>query len=124
MKHLVMGGTMFNGLALVRELAKHGNDVTVLNRGKTPVELPLPVQRRYADRTDAAALASALGNDDWDVVYDVNAYRPEDVKLMSELLRGRVGHYVFVSSTVIYAASDRLPIHEDFPVASLDEQAT
>ncbi len=122
MKCLVMGGTQFNGLALVRELAKHGHDVTVLNRGKTPVELPLPVQRRYADRTDAAALASALGNDDWDVVYDVNAYRPEDVKLMSELLRGRVGHYVFVSSTVIYAASDRLPIHEDFPVERSPQQ--
>jgi len=116
MKHLVMGGTQFNGLALVRELAKHGHDVTVVNRGKTPVELPLGVQRRYADRTDASALARALGNDEWDVVYDVNAYRPEDVKAMAERLRGRVGHYVFVSSTVIYAASERLPIHEDFPL--------
>ncbi len=116
MKCLVMGGTMFNGLALVRELAKHGHDVTVVNRGKTPVELPLGVARRFADRTDAAALRSALGSDDWDVVYDVNAYRPEDVQLMAELLHGRAGHYVFVSSTVIYAASDRLPITEDFPV--------
>ena len=40
MRVLVMGGTQFNGLALVRELARHGHDVTVLNRGKTPVELP------------------------------------------------------------------------------------
>jgi nucleoside-diphosphate-sugar epimerase len=116
MRCLVMGGTQFNGLALVRELARHGHDVTILNRGKTPVELPLAVKRRYADRTDAAALASALGRDDWDVVYDVNAYRPDDVKQMAELLRGRVGHYVFISSTVIYAASERLPIHEEFPV--------
>ena len=30
MKHLVMGGTQFNGLALTRELAKHGHDVTVV----------------------------------------------------------------------------------------------
>ena len=59
MKHLVMGGTQFNGLALTRELAKHGHDVTIVNRGKTPVELPLGVKRRFADRTDAAALASA-----------------------------------------------------------------
>jgi nucleoside-diphosphate-sugar epimerase len=122
MKCLVMGGTQFNGLALVRELAKHGHDVTIVNRGKTPVELPLGVPRRYADRTDAAALASALGRDAWDVVYDVNAYRPDDVKQMAERLRGRVGHYVFISSTVIYAASDRLPISEDFAIDRSPQQ--
>lgn len=116
MKCLVMGGTQFNGLALVRELARHGHDVTVVNRGKTPVDLPLGVSRRFADRTNAGALAAALGRDDWDVVYDVNAYRPDDVREASALLRGRAGHYVFVSSTVIYAASDRLPISEDFPL--------
>jgi nucleoside-diphosphate-sugar epimerase len=117
-----MGGTQFNGLALVRELARTGHDVTILNRGKTPVDLPLGVQRRFADRTDAAALASALARDEWDVVYDVNAYRPDDVRAMAELLRGRVGHYVFVSSTVIYAASDRIPIHEDFALERTPQQ--
>ena len=122
MKCLVMGGTQFNGLALVRELARTGHDVTIVNRGKTPVDLPLGVKRRTADRTDTAALASALGRDAWDVVYDVNAYRPDDVKLMAELLRGRVGHYVFVSSTVIYAASERIPIHEDFPLDRSPQQ--
>ncbi len=113
---LVMGGTQFNGLALVRELAKHGHRVTVLNRGKTPAELPIGVERLRADRTDAAALREALGSRDFDVVHDVNAYRPEDVRQMVELLRGRVGHYVFVSSTVIYAARDLLPIREDHPL--------
>ena len=35
MKVLVMGGTQFNGLALVRELVRSGHDVTILNRGKS-----------------------------------------------------------------------------------------
>ena len=34
-KVLVMGGTRFNGLALVQELAKWGHEVTVLNRGQS-----------------------------------------------------------------------------------------
>ena len=35
MRVLVMGGTQFNGLALVHELARQGHDVTVCNRGRT-----------------------------------------------------------------------------------------
>lgn len=116
MKVLVLGGTQFNGLALVHELVRAGHDVTVLNRGKSAATLPGGVKRRLADRTDADSMKAALGDDDWDCVHDVTAYRPDDVAFMIERLRGRVGHYVFVSSTVIYAPSDLLPIHEDFPV--------
>jgi len=111
-----MGGTMFNGLALVRELCKHGHDVTVLNRGKTEAVLPRGVQRLFADRTDEDVLRKTLGGHEFDCVFDVSAYRPEDVRLMTEIFRGRTGHYVFISSTVIYAASNLLPIHEGHPL--------
>lgn len=111
-----MGGTMFNGLALVRELARHGHAVSVLNRGKTPADLPRGVERLYADRTDAEAMRAALGGLEFDAIFDVSAYRLEDVKLMTEIFRGRCGHYVFISSTVIYAASELLPITEDMPL--------
>ncbi len=115
MKVLVVGGTQFNGLALVRELVKHGHDVCVLNRGVTQAELPRPVRRLQADRTDAARMREVL-REDWDCVHDMCAYHPEDVKLMLELLQGRTGHYVFASSTVIYAATNLLPIAEGHPV--------
>src|SRR5262245_66358829 len=101
MKILVMGGTQFNGLALVRELVRTGHDVSVCNRGKTQAPLPGAVQRLIADRTDPAALRAALAGRDWDCVFDISAYRPEDVSLMSEILRGRTGHYVFARSPVI-----------------------
>jgi nucleoside-diphosphate-sugar epimerase len=116
MKVLVMGGTQFNGRALVKELVRQGHDVTVLNRGQTPAKLPAGVKRLTADRTDHAAVREALGTLEFDCVQDMTAYRLEDVELMSELLRGRTGHYIFASSTVIYAASDVLPITEDFPL--------
>jgi nucleoside-diphosphate-sugar epimerase len=44
------------------------------------------------------------------------AYHPPDVELMTDLFRGRTGHYVFISSIAIYAPSLILPITEDFPV--------
>ena len=122
MNVLVMGGTQFNGLALVRELARSGHDVTILNRGKTQALLPAGVQRLVADRTQPESVRAALAGRDFDCVYDISAYRPEDARLMSELLRGRVGHYVFASSTVIYAPSNLLPIGENHPLDRSDRQ--
>lgn len=117
-----MGGTVFNGLALVRELRKHGHDVWIANRGESEADLPGGVQRLFCDRTDHAALRKTLGGRDFDCIFDVSAYRCEDVEVMSEIFRGRTGHYVFISSTVIYAASNHLPIHEDHPVDRSERQ--
>ena len=111
-----MGGTQFNGLALVKELCAQGHAVTIVNRGKTVAELPVGVERLTCDRTDADAMREVLGGLEFDAIFDVNAYRLEDVRLMHEIFDGRVGHYVFISSTVIYAASDFLPISEEDPV--------
>jgi nucleoside-diphosphate-sugar epimerase len=116
MRVLVMGGTRFNGLALVRELARHGHDVTVLNRGVTEVDLPRGVRRLLGDRTDHARLRDLLAGEQFDVVQDINGYTVDDVRPMVELFRGRVAHYVFASSTVIYAQTNVLPIREHDPV--------
>jgi nucleoside-diphosphate-sugar epimerase len=122
MKVLVMGGTQFNGRALVNELARQGHDVTILNRGITSARVPRGVKRITGDRTDHAAVRSALGTKEFDCVFDMTAYNLEDVQLMTGLMHGRTGHYIFASSTVIYAASNLLPITEDFPLDRSENQ--
>ena len=67
MRVLVMGGTQFNGLALVHELVRAGHDVTICNRGKSQAELPGGVERLVADRTDHTQLAEVLGGTEWDL---------------------------------------------------------
>ena len=52
MRVLVMGGTQFNGRALVHELVAAGHDVTICNRGRTESDVPEEVARLVADRTD------------------------------------------------------------------------
>ena len=121
MRVLVMGGTQFNGLALVHELARCGHDVTIVNRGQTEAPLPGGIHRLYADRTDHDQMRQVLGNEalggrEFDVVLDMSAYHPDDVNLMMEIFEGRTGQYVFASSTVVYAAADMLPIDEDYPI--------
>ncbi len=123
MKVLVMGGSRFNGLSLVQELVREGHDVTVVNRGRSAGDIPAPVRRLVADRTDPAQLREALAGEEFDCVHDVSAYTPADVEAMVGLLEGRVGHYVFVSSTVIYAPAEILPISEDHPVDRTGRQS-
>jgi len=117
-----MGGTNFNGLALVHELAREGHDVTVLNRGKSESDIPDSVHRLVGDRSEPDTIRAALAGTEWDVIQDITAYHPSDVELMLELFRDRVGHYIFASSTVTYASSDTLPITEDHPDDRSDAQ--
>lgn len=121
-KVLVMGGTNFNGLALVHELVRQGHEVTVLNRGRSEAEIPDSVGRLVADRSQPETVRAVLARTEWDVVCDITAYHPQDVELMIELLAGHLGHYIFASSTVTYATSGVLPIAETHPDDRSDRQ--
>lgn len=114
---LVMGGTRFNGRACVLELLKHGHRVTTFNRGQTPDDLPSSVGRLHGDRHDRTALADALSGLEFDCIVDASAYsREEDVEPLLEIMRSRIGHYIFVSSTGLYTSPAMLPVREGVPV--------
>jgi nucleoside-diphosphate-sugar epimerase len=112
MQVLVMGGTQFNGIAVVNELIFQGHDVTIVNRGQSQALVPNAVTRLYADRTNHQQMREVLGGKVFDAIIDLSAYRLEDVQLMHELFKGKTGHYIFASSTLIYGRSDILPITE------------
>ena len=115
MRALVLGGSRFVGPRLVAELARHGHTVDVLNRGTTPVEFPDGVGRLYADRQDAKQMASALAERHYDVVYDVSGLAPPETQTTMELLTGRMGHYIYVSTSAVYERRWTAPVTEDCP---------
>jgi nucleoside-diphosphate-sugar epimerase len=90
--------------------------VTVLNRGLTKATIPPRVRQLTGDRTDAHRMRTLLGSETFDCIYDMCAYHPPDVEMMTDLFRDRTGHYLFISSIAIYAPSQIMPITEDFPV--------
>ncbi len=90
MKVLVIGGTRFVGLRLVRLLASKGHDITLLNRGKTEAQLPPGLKRLYADRRNSAAVKSALNGQSFDAVFDMTAYQAVNVAPVVESLMGKV----------------------------------
>ncbi|HZG82757.1 MAG TPA: NAD-dependent epimerase/dehydratase family protein [Brevibacillus sp.] len=103
-KALVIGGTQFFGKRLVRNLVDSGWDVTIATRGRTPDPFGDSVQRLIIDREDRKTLEDALGSTDifYDCVFDQSCYSPIEVKDALEVLKGRVGHYLFTSTMSVY----------------------
>jgi nucleoside-diphosphate-sugar epimerase len=120
-KSLVLGGSVFVGKRLVAALVEADHDVTVLNRGRTPAQLPSGVQHLAADRTDLASMRDALGSTQWDAVFDVSGFvmaaGGSDIDGLLDLFDGNVGAYVYVSSIMAYNQSlvGVFPWTEDMP---------
>ena len=116
---LFVGGTGTISTSCVREAALLGFDVTVLNRGSSSKLRPLPdgVAELHADLDDDTAVAAALRGRSFDVVADFKSYTVERLRRNVDLLRGRVGQYVFISSASAYDKPVRsLPITESTPL--------
>src|SRR4029453_4366755 len=75
MQVLVIGGTEFISLHLVRALLRDGHQVAVLNRGRNPARLPAGVRTLVCDRTDHAALRKTLASERCDALVDIT-YAP------------------------------------------------
>ena len=116
MKALVIGGSRFIGLHLVRLLHGQGHDVTVLNRGQTSVNFPDGVSRLQADRHDAAQVNAALSGKSFDAAFDISGYDAPGLEPLIDALDGNVGRFVFCSTTAVYSPSDTFPVGEDFPL--------
>ena len=115
---LFLGGTGTISSACSRRAVEHGLDLTVLNRGKTATRaLPPEARCLTADVDDPSSLDAAIGDQDFDVVVDWLAFTPDQVRARTDLFRGRVGQYVFISSASAYQTpAARLPITESTPL--------
>jgi len=108
---LVIGGNRFVGRLLGFRLLAGGHRITLLNRGS----LPDPfgelfggrVERLVGDRTkDLERLVSGRT---FDAVVDLAAFTGEDGRRAAEVLRGRTGHYLMISTGQVYLVRDGCP---------------
>jgi nucleoside-diphosphate-sugar epimerase len=118
LKVLFIGGSGVISSACSWLAVERGIDLYVLNRGTTQ-RRPLPEQATVlrGDIRDPAAAARALGGREFDAVVDWVAFTPEQVQADVDLLRGRTGQYVFISSASAYQTPPaRLPVLESTPL--------
>lgn len=118
LKVLIFGGTGFIGPHFVRELSAGGHQLTLLNRGKRNPGLFPAIETLLGDRNGPL---DVLQGREWDVVVDNSGYFPAQVKRSTQLLRGRVRHYIYVSSISAYADLTPPGIDEDYQLAELKD---
>ena len=113
---LILGGTGFTGPFQVDYGLKRGHKVTLFNRGKRPSpEWPGEVEQLHGDR-NTGDLASLKGRK-WDVCIDNPTSLPFWVRDAGQVLKGNVGHYLFISTISVYAEGGKPGINEDSPLA-------
>ena len=113
MKVLVTGGTGAMGAYLVRILAEAGNivDVTTRRARESAVGNMRYIQ---GDAHDTGFIAGLLGTGSYDAVVDFMSYTTSEFRRRAEIMTGGTGHYMFLSSSRVYADSSS-PITEDSP---------
>ncbi len=100
MNILVIGGTRFMGVHLVKYLLAGGHSVTIATRGKTADDFGNDVNRITMERTDKESIFRALSGRSFDVVYDSLAYCSNDIKYLLDILECK--RYIQISTLSVY----------------------
>lgn len=101
MRLLFLGGGGMISTATSRAAIDADHEVYVLNRGLTAAAL-LGSHTLTADVRDLDASRAALDGLEFDAAVDWIAYTVDDVERHMDLLRSRVGQFVFISSASVY----------------------
>lgn len=112
---LILGGTGFTGPHQVRYALSRGHHVTLFNRGRRPQRWPGAVEERIGDRESGDLKSLAKGT--WDVCIDNPTSVPHWVRDAGQVLRDRVGQYVFISTVSVYAGYRNPGMDERAPLA-------
>lgn len=102
---LVVGGTRFMGICLVKELLARGNRVTIATRGISHDSFGLHVDRLKLDVADPESVKRALGEKYFDVVFDNLAY----CSLYADNILSNVKCRKYIQLSSIAAYAQRTP---------------
>jgi nucleoside-diphosphate-sugar epimerase len=115
---LIVGGNGIISSSVSRLAVERGYEVTLLNRGRSTTRPAIQgAEVLIGDADDAASVASAVGDREFDVVANFRAFRPEQVEADVALFAPRAAQYIFISSASAYQKPiSQLPIVEATPL--------
>ncbi len=112
MNILVIGGTRYIGVHLVKSLLSAGHKVTIATRGQTLDGFGRNVGRIVFERTNPESIYNALNGRYFDVVYDSLAYSSNDIKYLLDVLKCK--RYIQISTLSVYPEIKNQLSEEDF----------
>lgn len=120
---LFLGGTGFLGPHQINHALARGHNVTMFNRGSNAGMYGDRVEELVGNRDNRIddGLSVLRGDRRWDVVIDNSGYVPRHVRDSVELLKGRCGRYVYVSTVAVYDFDRGEVFPEAAPLAQLDD---
>lgn len=107
MRILIMGGTRFIGVDLTRILVEQGHEVVLFNRGNKPAPVD-GIRQIQGDRKDPTQLQQLAG-ESFDAIFDNNGRERSDTQPLAEMFKGKVQHFVYMSSAGVYLKGDQMP---------------
>lgn len=109
---LVIGGTRFFGIPMVRRLLADRHHVTIATRGRSGDDFGDSVERIIMDRSDIESMRRALAGKHFDVVIDKIAYCSNDIRSIMEVVD--CDYYLYMSTTAVYRPKHMDTVEEDY----------
>ncbi len=107
-----MGGSGFLGKCLVEKLAHFKYDITIINRGVTPIYYTKEVTQIIADRNERKNYNYILSKLSADIIFDLCAYTAVHTKDVIDIFIGKIEKFIHFSSASIYNSPLPLPVKE------------
>jgi nucleoside-diphosphate-sugar epimerase len=102
---LVLGGSYFAGRVFSIYTSRRDKlALHVVNRGKYTLNLP-GVCEYKCDRHDVKKLTEILPDMKFDAIVDFCGYNPRDISPIINALPGRIGQYIFISTSSVYVST-------------------
>jgi 2'-hydroxyisoflavone reductase len=115
-KILILGGTGFVGRILTENLIKQNIFPVLFNRGKRSPGIFPELRHITGDRMNKEEIKQIAG-ENWDVVIDFSCMFPVNLDEITDMLKGNVGRYIFISTASVYPMDDPTfwakPVKED-----------
>lgn len=118
MNVLVLGGTRFFGIPMVKDLLEKGHKVTIATRGNANDDFGNKVNRIIVERTNAESMKEAFTGKHFDVVIDKIAYCSNDIQYAMDSIS--FDKYIYMSSTSVYNPKHLNTVEDDFDGLSKD----
>jgi nucleoside-diphosphate-sugar epimerase len=117
MKVLFIGGTGVISSACTQLALERGIELYLLNRGQSTRPAPEHARLLQGDIRQPDQAARIIASHTFDAVVDWVAFTPQHIETDLDLLRGKTGQFIFISSASAYQTPPAsLPVTESTPL--------